>query len=98
MPTERILEQATQHHLAGRTAEAEQLYRQILATEPENPDALHRLGVLAMQRGDRAAAVRLIRQATELRPTAVNIWTSFGQALAADGNPAQAVAAFQHAL
>jgi protein O-GlcNAc transferase len=96
--TERILEQATEHHLAGRAGEAEGLYREILASEPENPDALHRLGVLAMQKGEAAAAVRLIRHATQLRPTAVNIWTSFGQALAADKRIDEAIAAFQRAL
>jgi predicted O-linked N-acetylglucosamine transferase (SPINDLY family) len=98
MATERILELATEHHLAGRTGEAEGLYREILATEPENPDALHRMGVLAMQKGDLAAAVRLTRQATERRPSAANIWASYGQVLAADGKPEAAAEAFERAL
>jgi hypothetical protein len=39
------------HHQAGRWAEADALYRQILAAEPDNPDALHLRGVLAHQTG-----------------------------------------------
>jgi predicted O-linked N-acetylglucosamine transferase (SPINDLY family) len=98
MATERILEQATEYHLAGRAGEAEELYRQILKDEPENADALHRLGVLALQKGDLAAALRLTRQATEHRPSGANIWASYGQALAADGKPEAAAEAFERAL
>jgi hypothetical protein len=61
--TERILELATEHHLAGRATEAEGLYRELLTEEPGNADALHRLGVLAMQKGDNSEASHLIGQA-----------------------------------
>ncbi len=42
------LESAQSHHQAGRLAEAEKIYRQILAQQPDNPWALHLLGVLAV--------------------------------------------------
>jgi predicted O-linked N-acetylglucosamine transferase (SPINDLY family) len=98
MPTERILEQATEHHLAGRATEAETLYRQILSHEPAHADALHRLGVLAMQRGQNTLAVQLISQAAEARPGAANIHASLGQALSAGGQHEQAVRSFERAL
>lgn len=51
------------HHQAGRLAEAEALYRQILAAEPQHAEALHLLGVLAHQVGQNEIAVALIEQA-----------------------------------
>ena len=47
-------------------AAAEDLYRQILQTEPEHADSLHLLGVIAHQRGDHKKAVELINRAINL--------------------------------
>ena len=96
--TERILELAMEHHLAGRSAEAEGLYRNLLAVEPENADALHRLGVLAMQKGDLTSAIDLIGRAAGARPGSANIHASLGQALSAAGRAQEAIAAFERAL
>src|SRR5438876_12321213 len=57
---------ALQHHRAGRLAEAEAIYRQVLQVEPKNIDALHLLGVLAHQTGNQDAAAQLIGQAIQL--------------------------------
>lgn len=46
-----MLFQAATHHQAGRLAQADALYRAVLRTHPDNRDAHHNLGVLAMQRG-----------------------------------------------
>jgi predicted O-linked N-acetylglucosamine transferase (SPINDLY family) len=96
--TERILELAMKHHLAGRSAEAEGLYRNLLAAEPENVDALHRLGALAMQMGDLSSAIELIGRAAEARPESANIHASFGQALSVAGRGGEAITAFERAL
>ncbi|MGC2856231.1 tetratricopeptide repeat protein [Novispirillum sp. DQ9] len=45
---------------AGRHAEAEAAFRQILAGHPNHPGALHGLGTLALLRDDPAAAVPLL--------------------------------------
>ncbi len=58
-----LLQAAVAHHGAGRAAQAEALYRQVLAARPNHPDALHLLGVLAIQVGNPAVAAELIRQA-----------------------------------
>src|SRR5947208_1009102 len=62
------LEIALQHQRAGRVAEAEAIYRQILGQEPGHPDALHWLGVIALQRGDVETAEALLRRAIEANP------------------------------
>ncbi|MGD9885490.1 MAG: tetratricopeptide repeat protein [Reyranella sp.] len=58
-----LLDQALAHHRAGRMAEAENLYRRILARDPRHADALHLLGMLAGQAGRHDTAAELIRQA-----------------------------------
>ena len=60
---------AVQHHQAGRLQAAEQIYRQILAVEPNQADALHLLGVIAYQVGKHEAAVEYIRRAIALKGT-----------------------------
>ena len=50
MPTpHESLAVAIQHHKAGRLQAAEEIYRRILAAEPNQPDALNLLDVLAAQ-------------------------------------------------
>ena len=41
---------ALEHHRAGRTDAAEHIYRQILAVEPDEPNTLNLLGVIATTR------------------------------------------------
>ena len=48
---QRAMQVAIEHHQAGRLAEAEGIYRQVLARFPDHTDALHLLGVLAGQTG-----------------------------------------------
>jgi Flp pilus assembly protein TadD len=62
------LHQGIAHHQAGRLAEAERCYRQVLAVEPNHPDALHLLGVIAYQVKQWRPAVELISRADALRP------------------------------
>jgi tetratricopeptide (TPR) repeat protein len=64
------LEVALGHHQAGRLAQAEALYRQILAQFPQQPDALHLLGMLAYETRNYPAAIALIEQAITQSPAA----------------------------
>jgi hypothetical protein len=74
-----MLNQGLAHHHAGRLAEAEAVYRRILAREPGNRDALHLLGVIASQVGRHDVAAELIRQAIDNLPND-RINTSLGEA------------------
>jgi len=50
-------------HQQGNLAAAQSLYRDVLATVPGHPDALHLLGMTYLQAGDPAQAVGLLEQA-----------------------------------
>ncbi len=89
---------AVAHHQAGRLAEAEQLYRQILARFPQQPDALHFLGLLAHQRGEHESAVALMDQALRAAPRHAPCHSNRGNALLALGRLDDAVASFRAAL
>lgn len=96
-PLEAAFQQAVAHHRNGRLREAEPLYRQVLQAMPRHADALHLLGVLALQVGQPAAAQGLIEQSLAVRPSA-NVWCDLGNALGALGRRADAIAAYRQAL
>src|SRR5271157_3258267 len=62
------LARALQQHQASNLAQAEQLYHEILRSEPGHADAWHLLGVLASQVGRHDLGVEYIRHALDLRP------------------------------
>jgi protein O-GlcNAc transferase len=72
---------AMPHHQAGRLAEAEAIYRQILNVQPANADALHLLGVIASQTGHHTSAVDLIGRALQFQPGHGAASVNFGNAL-----------------
>lgn len=96
--THPLVEQGLRHHGAGRLVEAEALYRQTLAAEPRNIDALHFLGVIELQRGRHSQAVALISQALSANAANPPAYNNLGLALAAQGNRREAVAAWLEAL
>jgi tetratricopeptide (TPR) repeat protein len=66
--TEELLSMAVVHHRAGRLEEAEHIYRQVLVADPNQPDALHLLGVIARRAGNSVLAVEYLQRATERSP------------------------------
>lgn len=92
------IDRALELHRAGRLEEAEALYRRVLQLQPEQPDALHLLGVLAFQGGRHDEAVARIRQALALRPRWAEAHNNLGLALQGQGRLEQAVTAYQQAL
>ena len=86
------------HHQAGRLAEAEHLYRQILATVPQHADAVHLLGVIASQVGRQDAAVDFFRQAIALSPEAAMYHCNLGYALRNLGRIGEAVETLRRSI
>jgi tetratricopeptide (TPR) repeat protein len=89
---------ALQHHQAGRLQSAEQIYRQILAVQPQHPDSLHLLGVILSQSGQHAAAIEHIGQAIVLRGNEACYHNNLGEAYRAASRLAEADACYQRAL
>jgi tetratricopeptide (TPR) repeat protein len=85
-------------HRAGRLADAERIYRDILAAHPDDFDCLHLLGVISHQRGDHAQAVRRIDSALERNPENAVALNNRGNALLALGRFAEALASYDRAL
>lgn len=89
---------AIRMHQQGHLEEAEQAYRNILNTFPEQPDALHYLGVLNQQLGRGEDAVRLIRKALALEPNHADAHNNLGNILNRQDRRAEAEAAYRKAI
>lgn len=79
-------------------AEAEARYRDILRMEPKHPQALHYLGVCALQRNQGASAIELIGYAAMLAPHDPAIHANLGEAFRRIGRPKDAVRSLRRAL
>jgi Flp pilus assembly protein TadD len=93
-----LLNEGVAHHRAGRLAEAEAAYRRVLAAQPDNPDALHLLGVIATQVGRAEAGLPLLRRAVQLLPDVAEFHLHLGQALHAVGQREPALASLAEAI
>jgi tetratricopeptide (TPR) repeat protein len=98
MDIQATLRSALSLHQAGRVAEAEGLYRQILGRAPRHADALHFLGLAAHQRGQHAEALALMDEALRAAPDYAACHSNRGNALLALGRVDEAIGAFRAAI
>jgi protein O-GlcNAc transferase len=89
---------ALNRHHAGRLADAEALYSQILAVQPGHAGALHHLGVIALQAGRHELAIERIRKAILLDPNNPTAHSNLGLACSRIGRLDEAIATFHRAL
>ncbi len=87
------LQTALSCHQAGRLAEAQRIYAEILSEEPSHAGVLHLLGVVKFQQGDAGAATELIGKAIAVKPDFVEAHNNLGIALKDQGKLDEAVAA-----
>lgn len=76
-----LLAQASEHHNAGRLKFAEQIYRSVLATDPNQAIANLNLGVLAFETGRIELGLEHLQKALEIEPDNANHWLAFAQGL-----------------
>ena len=96
--TKEMLENALRHHQAGQLDVAENIYRSILAEEPQHADTLHLLGVLLMGKGEYANAVRLMEQAIGQRADNPHYHFNRGLALYHLGRSEEAIDSWKSTL
>jgi predicted O-linked N-acetylglucosamine transferase (SPINDLY family) len=98
MDTQATYRQALQLHQQGELAQAEALYKSLIAADPKHADATHYLGVIYHQIGRHSEAVQTITQAIQLNPTNADYLSNQGLAYKALGQFDAAIECFQRAL
>lgn len=93
-----LLQQANDAHQAGRLGEAEQLYANLLRTDPRNVQALHLRGILCHQQNRNAEALQWIEKALAIKPDWPEALANAGVMLEALGRPAEAIARYESSL
>jgi protein O-GlcNAc transferase len=93
-----LLAQANISHQAGRLAEAQGLYRQVLAQEPGNADAMHYLGLLLHQLGQTASGLELLQKSVQLSRHVASYRNNLAMVLQQTGNHQEAAEQFAAAI
>jgi Tfp pilus assembly protein PilF/SAM-dependent methyltransferase len=89
---------ALDHHQRGRLAQAEQIYRQILAADPNHVGSLNFLGVIEHQGGRHESAIDLLRKAIAVNDQIPDCHNGMGEALRALRRYDEAVDHFNRAI
>lgn len=89
---------ALESHRQGDLESAEKHYRDALVIEPDNPDLLHRLGLLLLQAGRPREAVPLLQESLDADASAAQTWLLLGMAQAALSNHDDALRSCHHSL
>jgi predicted TPR repeat methyltransferase len=95
---EQALAFAIERHQLEQLDEAEAIYAALLERWPEHPDVLSHMGVLQHQRGEHAAALALLRRASEVSPDSAGIWNNLGNVLKRLEQRDEAERAFRRSL
>jgi len=101
MPSENIepaMQEALEHHRAGRLTEAGEIYQRLLAANPRHADALRLLGVIARQEGQFQAAVEWIERSLAIDPAKPEAHHNHGDALRSLGKLPEAIIAYSKAV
>lgn len=93
-----MLQRAIELHQQGEIRQAAAMYLEILEAEPNNFDALHLLGIYALQTNDDVAAFDLIARALEIDPYQAMAYSNFGLALQRMKRFDEALAAYDETL
>jgi protein O-GlcNAc transferase len=87
-----------EHQQHGRLPEAARIYQGILGKNPNQPDALHLLGSVAVMTGQAEKGIDLIGRAIAINPSAAGYHNGMGIALATLGRNEEAIAAQRRAI
>lgn len=91
-------QQAQAFHQQGRLADAGAIYQDILRLDPRHADALHFLGLIALQTKQASQGVRLIEKAITLKPKYAEAYGNLGIGYADLGRHQDALVNYDKAL
>jgi Tfp pilus assembly protein PilF len=97
-PTNAVLREAIAHHQAGRLADAEKLYRDVLAAQPDFAEVHVNLAVVLMFRGNFEAAAASCRRGIALKPDYPKGHCYLGDILTFQGRLEEAEQCYRQAL
>jgi predicted O-linked N-acetylglucosamine transferase (SPINDLY family) len=95
---EAVFRQAVALHRQSRVAEAYALYEQTLRLEPRHFQALHLLGIIALQNNQGDHAAELFRRALLIDPSSVAAHVNYGSALHERQRYDDAIASYDRAI
>jgi protein O-GlcNAc transferase len=98
LSVDQALHLAISHHRAGRIPQAEAICLQVLQVEPNQPVALHMLGMLAHQAGKSEIALERISRAIRYKPSDPILLFNLGAIYTTLNRLDEAMACFQKAL
>jgi FkbM family methyltransferase len=98
LEVDQALAEAIGHHHAGRSAEAERLYRTILASVPDHAFASYGLGLLCTTQGRLQGAIDAFRHVIAIRPDFVDAYINLGTMVLALGQREEAAELYRGAI
>lgn len=93
-----LLTAGLEHHQAGRLNAASACYGQVLAIQPNHPDALHLLSTIAFHQRNYDAALQLVQSALRIRADIASFHQTHGKIQHALGAYEEAEKAFRNGL
>jgi protein O-GlcNAc transferase len=93
-----MLSRGARHQEAGQLTEAERAYRLVLQADPDNAQAIHLLGTLALQAGNLPQAIQIIGDAIRRDRSQASFHANLAEAHRLSGNLEQAIACNKMAL
>ena len=88
---------ALEHFASGRLPEAAEVCKEILSEQPDEPDALHVLGLVQLQSGKHREAIACLRRALDLRPEDAHYAYNLGLAWQNSGQTDEAMLCYEKA-
>jgi len=95
---EQAFQTALRHQQSGDVRQAQALYQQILAKDPNHTQSLHMLGLLFLQLGQLEEGLQLLRRAAELEPQSPAIHNNLGNAFHMLARPEHAISSYRRAI
>ena len=85
-------------HQAGRISEAEAIYKSVIAAEPEQPEALHFLGLMSFQNNSIPEAIELLTRSLTASPAYTDARNNLGNMYRTVGDHSAAEACYRQVV